>query len=189
MQILQLFTCKANPHTLGFIHQPPSAANHQTKMNSTEYPALTARINVVREDRLTHTVTDTPDRLYEFWKTIIAEQPDFEEDKESVVVILLNSRYVPYSWNRVSVGTASESSAHPREIMRPVIVGAASAFAIMHNHPSGDPSPSRADEIVTRRMVEVAAIMQIPFLDHVIVGEPAPHRMPYYSFREVGLIP
>ena len=59
----------------------------------------------------------------------------------------------------------------------------------MHNHPSGDPSPSSADEAMTRRITEVSGLLQIRFVDHVIVGEPAPGRSPYFSFREAGLIP
>jgi len=59
----------------------------------------------------------------------------------------------------------------------------------IHNHPSGDPSPSRADEMVTRRLVEAATLMQVRFLDHVIIGKPSPGRTAYYSFREAGLVP
>jgi DNA repair protein RadC len=58
----------------------------------------------------------------------------------------------------------------------------------MHNHPSGDPSPSRADEAITRRINEAATLLQIRLIDHVIVGEPSPGRQPYFSFRECGLI-
>ena len=132
---------------------------------------------------------DTPEKLRDFWRTIIAEQPDYEPDKESVVVVLLNTRLRPYAWNRVSLGTVNESTAHPREILRPVICGGAYGFVLMHNHPSGDPSPSRSDESTTRRVVEAANIMQVRFVDHVIVGEPLPGRADYYSFREAGLIP
>lgn len=152
-------------------------------------PNTTSKILIVREDRHECPAADSPELAYEFWKNIIAEQPDYEPDKESVVVVLLNTRFRPYAWHLVSLGTVSESSAHPREILRPVICGAAHGFILMHNHPSGDSSPSRADEVVTRRIVEAANLMQVQFLDHVIVGEPAPGRQPYYSFREAGLIP
>ena len=82
-----------------------------------------------------------------------------------------------------------ESPCHPREILRPVLTAEAFGFALMHNHPSGEPSPSRADEMMTRRMVEASTLMQIRLIDHVVVGEPAPGRSPYYSFREAGLTP
>ena len=152
-------------------------------------PGNTNRITVtsVREDACTIT-TDTPENLLKFWQEIIATQPDHEPDKESVVVVMMNTRLRPFAWHRVSLGTVSESHCHPREIFRPVIAFASYGFALMHNHPAGDPSPSRADEVVTRRIGEAANLLQIRFIDHVIVGEPAPGRSPYFSFREAGLV-
>ena len=152
-------------------------------------PGNTSRITVtsVREDPCAIT-TDTPENLCRFWQEIIARQPDHEPDKESVVVVMMNTRLRPYAWHRVSLGTVSESHCLPREIFRPVIASAAYGFALMHNHPSGDPSPSRSDEVITRRMGEAANLLQIRFIDHVIVGEPAPGRSPYFSFREAGLV-
>ena len=88
----------------------------------------------------------------------------------------------------VSLGTVNESSAHPREILRPVITRGAAGFIVVHNHPSGDPSPSRADEIVTRRIIEAADLMQVNFHDHIIIGKPSPGRNAYFSFREAGII-
>jgi DNA repair protein RadC len=159
-------------------------------MRSPRYrPGNTSRITVtsVSEDACTIT-TDTPENLYRFWQEIIARQPDHEPDKESVVVVMMNTRLRPFAWHRVSLGTVSESHCHPREVVRPVLVAGAYGFALMHNHPAGDPSPSRADEVVTRRMGEAANLLQIRFIDHVIVGEPAPGRSTYFSFREAGLV-
>lgn len=135
-----------------------------------------------------HYEADTPERLFQYWHDVIAAQPDHEPDKESVVVVLLTTRLRPFAWHRVSLGTVSESSAHPREIFRPVIASGAYAFSMMHNHPSGDPSPSRADETVTRRLVSAGELLQLPLIDHVIIGEPAPGRTPWFSFREAGII-
>jgi len=132
---------------------------------------------------------DTPEKCLEFWNTVIATQPDHEPDKESVIVVLLNTRLSPLGWNRVSLGTVNESNAHPREVLRPVIAGAAHGFLMMHNHPSGDVTPSQSDEQTTRRMVEAAKLMQLRFIDHVITGVGGPGRSPYYSFREAGIIP
>ena len=147
--------------------------------------------NVVSEQSLPYNLhaLDNPDKSYDVWQSVVATAPDHEPDKESLVVFLLDTRLRPYAWHRVSLGTVSDTSAHPREILRPVIAGNAHGFVIMHNHPSGDPSPSRADELVTRRIVEAAQLMQVQFLDHAIIGRPAPGRSPYYSFREAGLIP
>ena len=159
-------------------------------MRSPKYrPGSTCRITVtsVREDACTYN-TDTPESLLRFWREIIATQPEHEPDKETVVVVMMNSRLRPYAWHRVSLGSVNECTAQPREILRPVIVAAAYGFALMHNHPSGDPNPSRADEAITRRINEASALLQIRLIDHVIVGEPSPGRQPYFSFRECGLI-
>ena len=167
-------------------HNPPA----RSTMKAPRYrPGTTNRITVtsVREDACTIT-TDTPENLLMFWREIIATQPDHEPDKESVVVVMMNTRLRPYAWHRVSLGTVNESPACPREIFRPVIAAGAYGFAMMHNHPSGDCSPSRSDESTTRRIVEAANLLQIRLIDHVIVGESAPGRSPYYSFREAGLI-
>ena len=59
---------------------------------------------------------------------------------------------------------------------------------MVHNHPSGDPSPSEADLRLTRRMVEAARILQLRLIDHVIIGSPAPGRSSYFSFKEGGVI-
>jgi DNA repair protein RadC len=152
-------------------------------------PGTTNRIIVtsVREDACVY-ITDTPESLYRFWGDVVAGQPDHEPDKETVVVIMMNSRLRPYAWHRVSLGSVNECAAHPREIFRPVIAAGAYGFAVMHNHPSGDPGPSHADEAITRRIKEAATLMQIRLIDHVIVGGPSPGRAPYYSFRERGLI-
>ena len=106
-----------------------------------------------------------------------------------MVVATLDSRLRHMGTTVVSVGTVNDSSAHPREILRPVITRGAYGFILVHNHPSGDASPSHADEIVTRHLVAAAKIMQVRFLDHVIIGRPSPGRAPYYSFREAGIVP
>jgi DNA repair protein RadC len=155
-----------------------------------KYPVgKSARITVatVRETVVDYN-TDGPEMLYKFWQDVVATQPDFEHDKESLIVILMTTRLRPYAWHRVSLGTMSECLAHPREIMRPVIVGGAYAFALMHNHPSGDPSPSSADKQLTSRVRECAQLFQIRFCDHVVAGAPASGRYPYFSFAEAGMI-
>ena len=148
---------------------------------------------ILREDPLPQNALgkyqcDSPEAMYTYWQSVIATQPDHEPDKECVVAVMLNTRLIAYAWNLVSLGTVSESLAYPREIFRPVIAAGAHAFCLAHSHPSGDPSPSQADERVTRRMVECAELVQIRRLDHIIIGTPAPGRSPYYSFREAGLV-
>lgn len=145
-------------------------------------------INMVKED-LCDYPTDTPERLYQFWQDIVARQSDHEDDKENLVVIILSTRLYPFAWHRVSIGTVSETCAHPREIMRPVLLAGGSSFCLMHNHPSGDLTPSRCDQMVTRRIHQTASLMQIRLRDHVIIGTQVPECQPYFSFREARLRP
>jgi len=134
-------------------------------------------------------VLDAPEKAYGFWHDAVASESDFEPDKETVVVVVLDSRLKAFAWNRVSLGTVNETSAHPREILRPVLAAAGAGFVLMHNHPSGEPSPSNGDLGVTRRLVEASNLLQLQMVDHVIIGAPSPGRQPYYSFKEAGVIP
>lgn len=111
------------------------------------------------------------------------------DQKETLMVIIVNTRLNAVGHHIVSIGTVNESMAHPREILRPVIIQAGYGFILAHNHPSGDPSPSSADRVITKRVREAADIMQLNFLDHVIVPDcPDPHESQFFSFREAGLL-
>jgi DNA repair protein RadC len=138
--------------------------------------------------RLNFEGADTPEKIHQFFMQVVETEPGYEPEKEHVVVICLNTRMNVTGWHMVSVGSLSEATCHPREIFRPVIVRCAFAFVLVHNHPSGDPSPSRADERVTRRIREAAELLRIGMADHVIIGTPAPGRSPFYSFRAAGLV-
>ncbi len=98
--------------------------------------------------------------------------------QEYLKVLILNTRNAVIHVETVSIGTVNTSLAHPREIIRPVIHYGGAGFILVHNHPAGNPEPSPEDHRVTRRMVEVARLVDIPFLDHVIIG-----RCGTYSFR------
>jgi DNA repair protein RadC len=138
----------------------------------------------VAREQLRDVSLETPELIHNFFGPQLRHL-----SQEQVMVAVLDTRLRHVATTVVSVGTVNDSSAHPREILRPVITRGAYGFILIHNHPSGDPSPSRADEIVTKRMVEAAKLMQVCFLDHVIIGRPSPGRAPYYSFREAGLVP
>lgn len=126
---------------------------------------------------------DSPELIHDFFAPQLRHLA-----QEQVVVAVVDPRLRHVGTDVVSVGTVNETNAHPREILRPVITRGGYGFILIHNHPSGDPSPSRADEAVTRRIQEAANLMQVRFLDHVIIGKPAPGRTSYFSFREAGLV-
>jgi DNA repair protein RadC len=134
-------------------------------------------------EQLNQTPLDSPERIYQ---TFAAQLAWLRHEK--LLVALLDTRLRHGGTVEVSAGSLTETSAHPREILRPVITRGAFGFVLIHNHPSGDPAPSRQDETFTRRMIESADLLQLRFLDHVIVGRPDAGRTPYYSFREAGII-
>ena len=109
---------------------------------------------------------------------------------EHFVVIPLNRKNRPLARIVVSKGTASSCLVHPREVFKPAIVAGASSVIVAHNHPSGDPAPSRADIQITRQLRESAKILGIDLLDHIIVGhkDDDPQGLGFYSFNEAGLI-
>ena len=102
--------------------------------------------------------------------------------QEVVRVVLLDVQLRCITKVDIARGTVNESLARPREIFRPAIIHSAFAFALVHNHPSGNPTPSQADLRLTRRIAAAAEILQINFVDHVIVGQG------YFSFQEAGLL-
>jgi DNA repair protein RadC len=126
---------------------------------------------------------DTPELVYELLG------PEMRMlSQESLRAILLDTRLRLLRVEEIALGTISECVAHPREVFRPALIHSAFAVIIAHNHPSGDPSPSAADVNMSRRMAEAARVLQIRLLDHVIIGAPAQDRLPYYSFKQAGVL-
>lgn len=109
---------------------------------------------------------------------------------EKFWVLCLNRKNRVLKQVEVTSGTATSSLAHPREVFREAIRHGATGVICAHNHPSGDPSPSAADIQLTRQLREAAAAVDIPLLDHVIIGSRGadPLGRGYYSFREAGLL-
>jgi len=93
-----------------------------------------------------------------------------DKDKEHFMIILLDSKNKVIKDEIVSIGTVSSALAHPREIFKSAIRESASSVVLVHNHPSGDPSPSEADEVITERLVNAGDMLGIEVLDHVILG-------------------
>ena len=81
------------------------------------------------------------------------------------------------------MGSLNASIVHPREVFKAAILLNAASIVVAHNHPSGDPAPSREDREVTRTLNEAGRLLDIPLHDHVIVGAEG-----YFSFREAGLV-
>ncbi len=133
---------------------------------------------------------NSAEKVAAFWRSTIESSQWFDEDKECLIVFILNRKNRLIAYNLVSLGTATSSLAHPREIFRAACVAAGCAIILAHNHPSGDPAPSAADVQLTRKVWEAGEVMDIQLLDHVVVGRGAadPMGKGYYSFREAGII-
>ncbi len=101
--------------------------------------------------------------------------------KEYLMAFFLNARHQLITKEIVSIGTLTASLAHPREIFSPAIGKAAASVILVHNHPSGDPSPSEEDIRLTKRIAQAGHIMGIDLLDHLIIAESG-----CYSFKNAG---
>jgi DNA repair protein RadC len=113
--------------------------------------------------------------------TLVMEEMRFL-DREQFRIVLLDAKNHVLGVRVVSVGSLSSSIVHPREIFKEAIARSSAAIILVHNHPSGDPTPSREDVEVTRRLVEAGRLLGIEVLDHVVVGDNK-----YVSFKEKGI--
>ncbi len=105
------------------------------------------------------------------------------EDREVFVAVLMDARNQVLGINTVSIGSLTASIIHPREVFKAAILMGAANMILAHNHPSGDPSPSREDIEITRRLAKAGEILGIEVLDHLILT-PTGH----LSFKEKGLL-
>src|SRR5579871_6880063 len=106
---------------------------------------------------------------------------------EQFTVLLLNTRRKLISVEKISQGTLDTILVHPREVFKSAISANASAIVLVHNHPSGDPTPSESDIKVTRDLVRAGQVLKIEVLDHIIIGCASAERAKdYSSLRELG---
>lgn len=101
------------------------------------------------------------------------------ETHEKFVVIILNAKNKVLGIRQISEGSLSTAVVHPREVFQKAIMNHAAAIICAHNHPSGDPTPSKEDKDLTSTLAATGKILGIPVLDHVVVGDGL-----YYSFKE-----
>jgi DNA repair protein RadC len=166
-----------------------------TRTRVTEYANVQIEVMRIREKRVADKVNmDGPETAKAYWEKYVCPKDETGQnvtlDREHLVAVLVDTKQNVIGWHLVSLGTVNESLAHPREIFRAAIAANAYAVVLMHNHPSGDCTPSQADMAMTRRVSEAAKILGIQFLDHVIVGEEDKfHSAPgLFSFKQAGII-
>lgn len=106
--------------------------------------------------------------------------------QEQFHILCLDSKNYLIKDIMLTKGLQDRSLVAPKEVFREAIKASAVKIVIAHNHPSGDPSPSPADRVVTRQLLQSAEILAIPLIDHVIIGHS--HNPDYFSFNKAGLI-
>lgn len=128
---------------------------------------------------------DTPEACANYYRQHIATFERHNPDCEGFYVLSLNTRRRVIGHQLVSQGTLDTILIHPREVFRGAMAVAAAAIVLMHNHPSGDPTPSEADCRVTRELIKAGQLLKIEVLDHVVMGAATAER-PFSSLRELG---
>jgi len=145
-----------------------------------EYPAISIsmrpytphefKVQCVRECEPMTELLSEPDQVAQYWRQNITKADWYDPMKEAFVVLVLNVRKRIIGHNLVALGSLDTCPVVPLSVFRPVIVAAGSCIVLIHNHPSGDPTPSDADIKVTRDLIRAGQLLKIEVLDHVVIG-------------------
>ncbi len=139
-------------------------------------------LKLVKEDGRLYDIPklNCPQAVYKAVKQILALQ---EKPEEHFCILCLNTKNRIAGVHTISIGCLNSAMVHPREVYKAAALNNAASIILLHNHPSGDTTPSREDMKMTKRLVEAGEIMGITVLDHLIIGEDE-----YTSFKERGLL-
>ena len=141
------------------------------------------RLELVKEESHKYEVEtriSCPKDIYEVLTKVCRIQCNAEE---VFILITLNTKNIVTGYFEVHRGTINTSLVHPREVFKRALLNNASNIMVAHNHPSGDPNPSKEDIQITERLKEAGNLLGINLLDHIIVGEDK-----YISFKEKGVL-
>lgn len=138
------------------------------------------------EDRreIANTIKTAQD-IFEFF-----EKRTLPLDRECCWVICLDIKLRVLRYDEITAGTGSASLFHPRDFLRPAVRSNAERIILIHNHPSGDSTPSSSDLKITKQLAAAAKTLDIGLLDHVIIGRRniPPHTKGFFSFADAGLL-
>jgi DNA repair protein RadC len=144
--------------------------------------AFTLARRMALEIRQESPTLDTPERVAD-----LLRETNRAYEVENFQVVVLNTRRKLIRIDNISQGTLDTILVHPREVFKSAISANAAAIILVHNHPSGDPTPSEADIKVTRDLIRAGQLLKIEVLDHVILGRASQQRpRDYVSLRELG---
>ena len=141
------------------------------------------RLELVKEESHKYEVEtriSCPKDIYEVLTKVCRIQCNAEE---VFILITLNTKNIVTGYFEVHRGTINSSLVHPREVFKRALLNNASNIMVAHNHPSGDPNPSKEDIQITERLKEAGNLLGINLLDHIIVGEDK-----YISLKEKGVL-
>jgi len=139
-------------------------------------------LKVIRERRVGYgqrTQFRSSQDIYEMFR-----ERFIQADREEFVVLLLDVKNKLLGFHVVSVGSLTSSIVHPREVYKVAILGNAAAIILLHNHPSGDPTPSAEDLSITTRLHQIGEMLGMRVLDHIVIGDGR-----YVSFVDDGYFP
>jgi len=140
---------------------------------------------VVEQGRGANPLLDTPQAVADYFREVTPAL-----DVEKCWVLCLDKRRRLLRSVEATKGTSDSTVINPRVVFRAAVANNATSVVVVHNHPSGDPEPSKADYAVTRRLREAADVVEVELLDHVVLGNPAVDRagQGWFSFRAAGLL-
>ena len=136
------------------------------------------RVSVIREHTDRYAKVDSSRAVNDIAKDLLSDAAS-----ERFLVFFLDSKNKLLGFYEASVGSLNQSVVHPRDIYRAAVIKGANAVIFAHNHPSGDPAPSKDDHEATKRLVDSGKILGIRVLDSLVIGDES-----YYSFADAGQI-
>jgi DNA repair protein RadC len=148
-------------------------------MEGIMYARFSTNLPLVRE--ATEIIINTPSTISDHFGDIA------DLAQESFQIATLNAKNKMIQRHMITLGIVDASLVHPREVLRPCLLDGACDFAMFHNHPSGDVTPSAVDIRMTRQIVDSAKTMDIPAMDHLILGKTS-GRLALFSMREEGIL-
>jgi len=156
--------------------------NWRVKLRGGEFRIMRLSETTMSDDKL-----NNPETLVRWISEQLPQSLIYRPDIENLIVISLNTRKNPIGWEIISHGTLDTLLAHAREVFKSAIIANAAGIILIHNHPSGDPTPSDADIKVTRDLIRSGQILKIDVLDHIVLGRPGyDNGKGWSSLREMG---
>lgn len=130
---------------------------------------------------------DTPQAVADYFRAHVASFERHNPEVENMYAIYLNVRRRIIGHTHIGTGVLDTLLVHPREVFRPAIAVNCAALVLIHNHPSGDPTPSEADIKITRDLIRAGQLIKIEVLDHLVMGDFSNGQITgYTSLRELG---